>query len=51
VSLLFKKNCFLLISTSLFLMLTHNGWQLPEGGVLEALHCQPTMKFEAGQNA
>jgi len=24
----------------------YNGWQLPEGGDFEALHCQPSINFD-----
>jgi hypothetical protein len=27
-------------------MVTHNVWQLPEGGDFEALHCQPSTNFD-----
>ena len=26
--------------------MTANGWQLPEGGDFEALHCQPSRNFD-----
>jgi len=31
---------------SCFFTMRHNGSQLPEGGDLEALHCQPSTNFD-----
>jgi len=39
----------LVIEVSVFIIAA-NGLQLPEGGVFEALHCQPSTNFEEAQS-
>jgi len=36
----------MIVSFKIKFYLAYNGWQLPEGGDLEALHCQPSRNFD-----